>query len=305
MRRITARQFQPLSDSSLLWDLAVDDYAPRCENGMAAPFFEYALTSSWMDKRFLYLDRLWFDGPRLVGFTFYESPVSTILFHLRAGYEALAEEMIAWADGQMPGAPGEKELILFPGQQALLAAAEARGYRLDHVEEDWMLDLRAAAPDRPLPAGFHWVPPEECDAARVAKCAWKGFGHEASAPFVDWAGEDPGTPWNPQKSYRNILSCMMAPPPHATYEYNVVIADSAGEYACYAGMWWVPQNRLAYMEPLCTIPEYRGRGLASAALSLHCRRMRALGAEWMTGGGGGFYRKIGYRDAMRRLVWKR
>ena len=42
----------------------------------------------------------------------------------------------------------------------------------------------------------------------------------------------------------------MAPSPHSTHEYDVVIADENGEYVCFAGMWWIPQNELAYMEPL-------------------------------------------------------
>ena len=47
--------------------------------------------------------------------------------------------------------------------------------------------------------------------------------------------------------------------------------NEAGEYVCYAGLWWVPENKLAYMEPLCTVPEYRHMGLASAALSeIYC-----------------------------------
>ena len=306
MEHITTRQFQPLSDVQIVWDLMVEDYEPRFANGVAAPFFEYALTSSWLDKRFLYLNRLWFDGDRLVGVVFYENPVSLIFFHLRAGYEALAAEMIAYADEAMPGAPGEKELVLFPGQKALAAAAEARGYRLDREEEEMALDFRRGALEYPLPEGFRFVPPEECDALRVAICCWKGFDNEAEkGPFVNWDAEDSGTDWNPQKSYRNILSCMTAPPPHATFEYNVVIADAKGDYACYSGMWWVPENRLAYMEPLCTIPEYRHRGLAAAALSEHYRRMKALGAEWMTGGGNDFYRKIGYNDAIRWRFWKR
>ena len=74
-------------------------------------------------------------------------------------------------------------------------------------------------------------------------------------------------------------------------ELGVIIADEQGEYACCAGMWWTPQNKLAYMEPLCTIPEYRNRGLAAAALSEMYRKMKKLGATHMTGGDNEFYKK--------------
>ena len=45
------------------------------------------------------------------------------------------------------------------------------------------------------------------------------------------------------------------------------------------------------MEPLCTIPEYRHKGLAAAALSEMYRKTKALGATHMTGGSGRFYQK--------------
>ena len=305
MNRIVTSQFQPLSHCQNVWDLMVDAYAPCFKNGMPAPFFEYALTSSWLDKRFLYLNRLWFDGDKPVGFVFYEDPVSSVFFVLRNGYEALAEEMAAYADEAMPGKPEEKTLVLFPGQEALIAAAEKRDYRLDHTQEDWMLDFSRSELNFPLPRGFRFVSSKECDAVKLARCTWKGFGNEDQGPFVNWDAEDPGTPWNPQKSYQGILSTMMAPPPHATHAYNVVIADEQGEYACFSGMWWVPENRLAYMEPLCTVPEYRHRGLAAAALTRHYQTLKPLGAEWMTGGGSEFYRKIGYNTAAQWLFWKK
>ena len=81
----------------------------------------------------------------------------------------------------------------------------------------------------------------------------------------------------------------------------MVIADENGDYACFAGMWWVKKNGLAYLEPLCTMPEHRHKGLAAAALSEHDRRLRPLGARLMTGGVNDFYRRIGYRDAIVTL----
>ena len=70
-------------------------------------------------------------------------------------------------------------------------------------------------------------------------------------------------------------------------------------------MWWVPQNKLAYMEPLCTAPEHRRKGLAAAALTAHYRRMKALGATHMTGGADPFYEQIGYGKGMHWSFWKK
>ena len=79
-----------------------------------------------------------------------------------------------------------------------------------------------------------------------------------------------------------------------------------GSYACCAGMWWTPENRLAYMEPLATIPEHRRKGLAAAALTELYRRMMPLGATHMTGGGDIFYQKLGvFKPLVRWTYWER
>ncbi len=88
-------------------------------------------------------------------------------------------------------------------------------------------------------------------------------------------------------------------------EDSIVIENDEGEYVCYAGMWWTPENHLAYMEPLCTIPKYRKKGLAAAALSEHYRRLKPLGATHMTGGGNTFYEKIGFKPLVHWTFWEK
>ena len=102
-----------------------------------------------------------------------------------------------------------------------------------------------------------------------------------------------------------MYGCTIAPSPHATYDYTVIIADENEEYVCFSGMWWVPENKLAYMEPLGTVPSHQHKGLAAAALSRHDQVMRELGAEIMTGGGNPFYKKIGYQNEKKLLHMKK
>lgn len=302
MKNIRTKQFQLLTDHQIVWDLLVKNYE---ENGVRAPFFEYALTSTWLNTRYLYRNRLWFDEDQAVGFVFYEEPCTDIYFSLSHGYEALADEMIDYANRCMPGNDEEKTLVFSPNQKALMEAAQRKGYQQKYVDEQYVIDFETAQLNYPLPEGFHFVDHDKADPVKLAMCTWKGFDHEDKGPFENWEGEDPGTVWNPQKAYENVIRNIVAPPPHSTYEYEVIIANENDAYVCYSGMWWVPENKLAYMEPLCTIPEYRHRGLAAAALSEHYRRMKALGAECMTGGGNDFYRKIGYNRKSSLFGWKK
>ena len=78
--------------------------------------------------------------------------------------------------------------------------------------------------------------------------------------------------------YLQQIEILLEVAPHATKNLSVAVANEEGAYVCWAGMWWTPENKLAYLEPLCTIPEYRRKGLAAAALSELYRKTKALGA---------------------------
>jgi GNAT superfamily N-acetyltransferase len=305
MGNIYTKQFQILTDINLVWDFMVDVYNHQFSNGVAAPFFEYAITSTWMNKSYLHLNRLWLDDGKVVGFVFTEEPVTKVFFNLHPEYESLAYEMIQYAEDNIPDFDGEREFVIFSGQRALSQVVEKRGYIISFENVDMALDLNKSELNYQLPSGFHFVDSLKADPLKLAICTWKGFNHEDKGNFDNWDDRDPGTVWNPQKAYNGILSSTIAPPPHATYEYNVIIANKKEEYVCFSGMWWVSPNHLAYMEPLCTIPEYRSKGLAAAALSEHYRRLKPLGAQMMTGGGNDFYKKIGYDLEIHWMHWKK
>ena len=292
MKNLTTRQFSVLGDCGKIYQFMLDIYERDWRNGVAAPFFEYAFSSFtyWMDISYSYKNRIWEDNGEIVAFCFCESPVTDIYFSLKPGYEELALEMIAYADEHMPRKDGKNQLILFGEQTALINAAKELGYQQVYERNEMQLDFEDAL-DYPLPEGFHFVKPEEYDMDKISKCCWKGFDHE----------ETEG-PWDHQYEQNNY---QLQVAPHATAELAVIIADKQGEYACYAGMWWTPQNKLAYMEPLCTIPKYRNRGLAAAALSEMYRKMKKQGATHMTGGDNEFYKKIGYKSAVKWTYWRK
>lgn len=285
---ITHRQYRILSDHMAVYQFMLEIYERDWRNGVPAPFMEYALCSDWMDKSFVHRNRIWFDDGRIVAMCFYENPVTDVYFSLRPGYEHLADEMVAYALSDMPKKDGKQRLVIFGAQKALTEAAERAGLRRELSYWDKVRDF-AEPMAYPLPEGYRFAA-APLDVAKISKCCWRGFGHE----------EEEG-PWN--GGYEFDLSLMAAP--HATFEHAVAIENEAGDYVCYAGMWWTPENRLAYMEPLCTVPEHRRKGLAAAALSEMYRRTKALGATHMTGGGDPFYDQVGYEPMIEWVFWGR
>lgn len=286
--RITHRQYRILSDHMAVYRFMLEIYERDWRNGVPAPFLEYALCSDWMDKSLVHRNRLWLDGERIVGMVFYENPVTDAYFSLRPGYEFLADEMVAYALADMPEKDGRKRLVIFGAQRALTEAAERAGLKRTASWWDKVRDF-AEPMDYPLPEGYRFAD-APLDPAKCSECCWKGFDHEA----------DEG-PWDGE--YESSLALMAAP--HATHELAVAIEDEQGEYVCYAGMWWTKENHLAYMEPLCTVPAHRRRGLAAAALSELYRRTKPLGATHMTGGGDLFYDRVGYKATVEWVCWER
>ena len=292
---ITTKQFQILTDAELVWKLMTEVYNHEESNGPAAPFFEYSVTSPWNDRDYIRLNRLWFDGDMPVGFVFYESIPTELNFVLRPGYEALAGEMIEYAESAYPKFEDPIELVFGSGQTALIEAAKQRGYEMSYEEPDRIFDFRKGKLDYPLPKGYHFVEPKDIEPLKVARCLWDGFNRAELGEFQDWDIPQKNFGRSPHELYMNVLGATISPAPHATYDYTTVIADEQENYVCFSGMWWVPENHLAYMEPLCTVPEHRHKGLAAAALSHHDKNLRPLGAEVLTGGGNEFYKKIGYQ----------
>ncbi|MBD5169078.1 MAG: GNAT family N-acetyltransferase [Oscillibacter sp.] len=289
MKHITTQNFRILCDFMDIRNFSTEIYEQDWRNGVPAPFLEYALSSTWMDTYHTHRWRIWRDGGKIAALVFHENPVSDAYISLRPGYEELAEELVAYASSDMPKQNGKNRLVLFAGQTALMEAAGRAGYAQTGGYADRGFDFRKPL-DHPLPEGFRFVEPEKLDAAKIAECCWKGFDHEASEG--PWDGE-----------YDSTLRLMATP--HTTYNYDVAIENELGEYVCFAGMWWTPENHLAYMEPLCTVPQYRRKGLAAAALSELYRRMKPLGATHMTGGADPFYEKLGFDLCIGWTFWEK
>ena len=70
-------------------------------------------------------------------------------------------------------------------------------------------------------------------------------------------------------------------------------------------MWYEPECREAYLEPLCTDPSYRRLGLAKAALYEAMRRTQSMGALSCIAGGQPFYEKVGFVQEFVKQDWEK
>lgn len=54
--------------------------------------------------------------------------------------------------------------------------------------------------------------------------------------------------------------------PHLNRDLNITVVAPNGECTAYCGIWYDPATDYAYVEPVCTDPDHRRRGLERTAV---------------------------------------
>ena len=105
---------------------------------------------------------------------------------------------------------------------------------------------------------------------------WKGFGHEGDGPELE-------------KMLRNKVL-----PPNRRQELCLGVTDGE-KFAAHCTCWYDDRTDYAYIEPVCTIPKYRGMGLARAVVCEALNRCARLGAKRaLVLSDQAFYQKLGF-----------
>lgn len=287
---ITKRPYRSLVDFNQVYNFLLRNYTVDWRRGFPAPYFEYAQVLHWTDLKNTHRFALWEDRDELVAFCCYEQHPGEAYFCISDGYETLIPEMIEHAETKLRAHDGSLVFCPFSSQVAVREALSAQGYARTDFWEEKVYDYSKGPLDSRLPEGFSFVPAAEIDSAKLERMTWRGF--------------DNGPSDDPDYFHGDAID-FLRNSPHCTADLDVLISAANGDYACFAGMWMTPENRLAYLEPLCTAPEYRRMGLAAAALSELYRRTEPLGATHMTGGDHLFYSALGFEPRFEYERWRK
>jgi mycothiol synthase len=211
--------------------------------------------------------RLWCDGGgHLIGFAwFYPNGDLDVLIHPRTWCDALAAEVLAWAEERYERcraiAPIGRPLTAWAlaSNEALSAALERAGLvRGDGSYLHLHRSLDGAIETPVLPPGY---------------CARGVAGREE-------AGERAALHRRAFGSNRLSDDCYLRLMGARTYraDLDVVVVSPSGEWAALALAWLDERNATGEFEPVGTDPAHRRRGLARAAIQEGMRRLRARGA---------------------------
>ena len=285
---IIKRPYRLLADCSKVYDFLNANYTRDWRRGVPGPYFEYAQTHPDFQPEYAHRIALWEEDGNIVAMTAYEMTLGEAFFCLSDGYEFLIDEMIDHAETQIHTSE-ESGLILWNHQTALREAVARRGYVCDARWPTKCYDYRKGPMEYVLPPGYRMISTNDTafDPEKIQLCCWKGFNHESEGEMVP--------------DIDSVLRSATAP--HYCDGLACIVVAPDGEYVSYGGMWMVPEIRLAYLEPLCTVPQYRRKGLAAAVVSELYRRTKALGADHMTGGDAAFYTTLGFEPWYENEVW--
>jgi len=295
----SVRAYQIPNDYDLVDRFLVELYEPadRLANWLQ-PRWEYMHSHPYVENVDLRCIGIAVDDDGVVvGVVHPEHSPAFCYFQVRPGHSAVKPILVDWAEAHLGGWSRSLEqdmlgLYVDDTDVDLQTILTDRGYSTfsDRGEYHARTYLDAPFPETSTLEGFRLQSlAEENDLGQVNRVLWRGFGHEGPPP-----GEDIASRARAQQT------------PNYRKDLNIVAVAPAGNYVAYAGIWYVPENRVAYVEPVATDPEYRRMGLGKAAVLEAIRRTRELGAEvaWV-GSDQEFYLDMGFEVVAHSTLWYR
>lgn len=208
---------------------------------------------------------LWFCGEEVVGIAIYDHYLGEAFFAAKKGFEELKKVIIDYMIENFSDENGlgiavndtdneTVDLILSCGFSACDQAENVLELLLDDMD----FDTNTADNIQ-----LHSIDIKE-DLYKHHKLLWKGFDHEGEPPMDEKTLE----------KQRRMMSA-----PHLNSQLHIVAENEDSEYVAYCGLWYDEKTDYVYVEPVCTVPEYRNKGLAKAVLKEALKRAYDMGAK--------------------------
>jgi predicted N-acetyltransferase YhbS len=258
------------------------------------PIWEYAYTHPWFDESSVSRIGIWEDSSGIVAVALYELRLGEAFFQIDSGYPGLKPEMVEYAERHLRGTDSEGlaylKAYVSESDPVLGQIVRTRGYERKPESDRLMSQLHIPDPFPPidLPAGFRLMSlADQDDLEKLDRVLWRGFNHPGDPPSDSLAGR------------RKMQSG-----PHYRKDLAIVVEADNGEFAAFSGLWFDPVNRIGYVEPVATDPDYRRLGLGTAAVMEGVRRCAALGADVAyVGSSMPFYRAMGFEQVFTLSCW--
>ncbi len=251
--------------------------------------FEWMYEHPECDKTLLPSIALWKDKDSIIGAAIYDMYFGEAFCAVLPGYGSLYPEVLEYAYQNLKDVNGLG--IAIRDDSALeIEAAKAVGFTASEQTETIMqLDLSSLS-EAKFPEGLTIAEPDPIkDSAALSWLFWQGFDH--------------GTDYNEFLSEKQVGSGLRK---HLNPHLGLAAVKPDGAYAAFCCVWYHPDTDYAYVEPVCTIPSCRKKGIAKALLTEALRRAKALGAkDAYVLSDQVFYEKLGFKKKYHyTFYWK-
>ncbi len=295
---IQRRLYEHATDYTRISAFLITHHQPGNRDGnWLEPAWEYMHFHPALEDACLGQIGVWEDGGEIVAVAHPEWRLGEAFFQRHPAYRHLRGEMLDYAEANLTGISardGCRCLCIYANDDDpdFLALVQGRGYEKDPegTRPLYRFDIPAPFPPIPLAAGFRLTSlAAEPDWAKVHRVLWRGFDHAGEPPMSD----------EELASRRRMFDT-----PKARRDLKIAVAAPDGAFVAFAGTFYEPTHRFAYVEPVATDPAYRRLGLGRAAVLEGIRRCAALGATVAyVGSDQPFYQAVGFKKVYDSECW--
>jgi predicted N-acetyltransferase YhbS len=296
---IKLRNYSGEKDFKAISDFLISNYQPdNADGNWLEPRWEYMhFRSDIIGKIDTGKIGIWEDNNKIVGAAHPEEFAGELFLQIHPESGFLKAKMLDYAEHTLFGVDkqGKKFIIAFvyDTDKELIEIIKHRGYQpIATTDDDYLsqYSIPEVFPEIQLPDGFKLKSvQEENNPEKVQRLLWRGFDHK---------GEPPTEQISVWETIQDA--------PNYRRDTNIIVEAPNGDYAAYCGLWYVPENRYGYVEPVATDPNYRKLGLGRAAVLEGIQRCGLSGAKtaYVTTGNL-FYANIGFKRIRSSHRWRK
>ena len=259
---MTFKHFEP-SDYSLVIDFLVklNKENPNHINWNWARF-ERMYFHPEFDKSLINSIGLWLDNGDIVAIATFDMYFGESACLCLEEYEYLYEEVVNYAKENM-NENGEFALTIEDNNAYELETIKKLGYTKIEQDETLLCASLENIHISRLNNDFSFVELDQIkDNIELQWLFYQGFDH----------GDD-------KEEFNKQLDLNFIPRPHCNKYLSVGIRNAEGKLISFCGCWYLEGTDYAYIEPACTIPAYRNKGIGTEVLLEVLRRAKTLGAK--------------------------
>lgn len=259
--------------------------------------FDWMMTNwDYLEDQYLERIGIWEQDGKIVAAVLFDHSLDLLFPIVLPGYEHLYREMYDYAKKYMVKEDDSGFSIYVRDTNTMLQNVLKKNGMIATEEKEAvsLFDLSEEIPEAMNMNGFALTSLDESkDYMRYMKCLFNGFGHGENGEVFSFTQED-------NENCKNAYECE-----YVNLSLKIFAKSTDGSYVAHAGLWYDRKSKIAVVEPVCTVPDYRKMGLGKAALYEGLRRVKALGAEYAAvGSGQQFYYSLGFVPYSTGTIWK-